>query len=179
MIKITCVNCGKKLEAPDESAGKKGKCSFCFSIFEVPQSAAAAKDDADLKQDPDAPESEFGVEFTRKIIKAIENLEEARKYKAVGGKINRDLALKLQSMMQGSMYPKDILKDVKRIIREQDKGSDVFVKRMKIVMECLNDLKRGGKGEEEIKKEWERLARAGWRKRISEMKDDAKARVKE
>ncbi len=29
MINIICFNCGKSLEAPDEAAGKKGRCSGC------------------------------------------------------------------------------------------------------------------------------------------------------
>ncbi len=36
MIKITCKECGKILEAPEEAAGKKGKCPECGSVFVVP-----------------------------------------------------------------------------------------------------------------------------------------------
>lgn len=35
MIKVTCSKCGKKLQAPDESDGKKGECPDCGSVFEV------------------------------------------------------------------------------------------------------------------------------------------------
>ncbi len=35
MIKIICFNCGKSLEAPDEAAGKKGRCPGCGEVFEV------------------------------------------------------------------------------------------------------------------------------------------------
>lgn len=35
MIKIACSNCGKKLEAPDESAGKRGKCPGCSAVLTV------------------------------------------------------------------------------------------------------------------------------------------------
>jgi DNA-directed RNA polymerase subunit RPC12/RpoP len=36
MIKLICLNCGKKLEASDEAAGKKGKCPDCGEVFDVP-----------------------------------------------------------------------------------------------------------------------------------------------
>ncbi len=36
MIKITCTNCGKQLEAPEGAAGKKGKCPGCEEVFNVP-----------------------------------------------------------------------------------------------------------------------------------------------
>ena len=36
MIKITCAECGRHLEAPDDAAGKKGKCPGCGAVFEVP-----------------------------------------------------------------------------------------------------------------------------------------------
>ncbi len=36
VIKITCTNCGKKLETPEEKAGTKGKCPACGEVFEVP-----------------------------------------------------------------------------------------------------------------------------------------------
>lgn len=36
MIKITCVNCGMKLEAPGESAGDRGECPRCSEVFDVP-----------------------------------------------------------------------------------------------------------------------------------------------
>lgn len=37
MIKLTCENCGKKLEAPDEAEGKKGRCPYCRTIFALPK----------------------------------------------------------------------------------------------------------------------------------------------
>jgi hypothetical protein len=36
MIKIICPNCGKRLEAPEEAAGGKGKCPDCGMVFDVP-----------------------------------------------------------------------------------------------------------------------------------------------
>lgn len=39
-IKVTCPACGKILNAPDSSAGKKGKCS-CGNVCVVPATAAA------------------------------------------------------------------------------------------------------------------------------------------
>ncbi len=35
MIKITCKECGKKLEAPAEAEGKKGRCPECRTVFVV------------------------------------------------------------------------------------------------------------------------------------------------
>ncbi len=159
MIKITCSGCGKKLEAPEESAGKKGKCSCCREIFEIPEAGAKISG-----KDAAAGKSGFGEENTKIIIKALENLDDARRYKTVAGGINRMLALKFQSIQQGSMLPKDILKVLKSIIKEHDKSSDVFVNRLKTVTSCLNDLKRRGKGEDEIRKEWAGLAKGGWKK---------------
>ncbi len=40
MMKITCKKCGKKLEAPDEAEGKKGKCPDCGMIFVVSRECA-------------------------------------------------------------------------------------------------------------------------------------------
>lgn len=40
MIKATCKNCGKKLEAPDEVAGKRGRCPECKAVFEITCDAA-------------------------------------------------------------------------------------------------------------------------------------------
>jgi len=37
MFKITCAKCAKRLEAPDEAAGKKGKCPECEEIFDIPE----------------------------------------------------------------------------------------------------------------------------------------------
>ncbi len=159
MIRITCSGCGKKLEAPEESAGKKGKCSCCRAIFEIPGAGAETSG-----EDAAAGKTGFGEENTKIIIKALENLDEARKYKTVTGGINRTLALKFQSMLQGSMLPKDIVKELKSIIKEHGKGSDVFAGRLKTVTDCLNDLKRRGIGEDEIRKEWAVLAKGGWKK---------------
>lgn len=36
LIKITCDNCGRKLEAPDGAEGRKGKCPGCGEVFHVP-----------------------------------------------------------------------------------------------------------------------------------------------
>lgn len=40
MIKVTCVKCGMKLEAPDEAAGKKGRCHGCGTVLDMPGSEA-------------------------------------------------------------------------------------------------------------------------------------------
>ncbi len=40
MIKITCKECGKKLEAPDEAEGKKGRCPYCKTVFVLPERCA-------------------------------------------------------------------------------------------------------------------------------------------
>ncbi len=45
MIKITCTNCGKHLEAPDEAAGKRGRCPECGEVFHLPSSETARKPD--------------------------------------------------------------------------------------------------------------------------------------
>ena len=37
MIKFRCKNCGKKINAPEKHAGKKGKCPKCKAILVVPQ----------------------------------------------------------------------------------------------------------------------------------------------
>lgn len=37
MIKFRCKNCGKKINAPEKHAGKKGKCPKCKTILVVPQ----------------------------------------------------------------------------------------------------------------------------------------------
>ncbi len=45
-IKVTCNNCGGVLHAPDDSAGKKGRCPTCGTVLtinaDMPNSAAAA-----------------------------------------------------------------------------------------------------------------------------------------
>lgn len=43
MIKLSCKECGKKLEAPDGAEGKKARCPECSSIFEVPSENAAGR----------------------------------------------------------------------------------------------------------------------------------------
>ena len=43
MIKVTCRNCGKHLEAPDGAAGRKGKCPGCGEVFEVPPGRTEGK----------------------------------------------------------------------------------------------------------------------------------------
>ena len=35
MMKISCVFCGKNLEAPDDAIGKKGKCPGCGEILDI------------------------------------------------------------------------------------------------------------------------------------------------
>jgi hypothetical protein len=35
-IEITCIGCGKVLHVPDVAAGKKGKCTHCGAILQVP-----------------------------------------------------------------------------------------------------------------------------------------------
>lgn len=42
MIRINCVNCRKKLEAPEEAAGKKGRCPGCGQVFDLPSKISAA-----------------------------------------------------------------------------------------------------------------------------------------
>jgi phage FluMu protein Com len=34
-MNICCVFCGKKLEAPDNAIGKRGKCPRCGEIFDI------------------------------------------------------------------------------------------------------------------------------------------------
>ncbi len=158
MIKITCRECRGKLEAPEEAVGKKGKCFHCGAVFEVPGSVSAADE---------APgESVLGEEHELKIIRALESLDVARKFKSAGGGINRDLALKIQSIAQGSKLPGEVIKDLKGIIKEHGCSSDIFADKLKHVISCLNDLKRAGKSDEDVKREWERLARSGWKKKI-------------
>ncbi len=35
-IQVVCTQCGKKLIAPDQAAGKKGKCPDCGTVFQIP-----------------------------------------------------------------------------------------------------------------------------------------------
>ena len=43
-IKLACSGCGKKLEAPGEAAGKRGRCPGCGEIFIVPAGEKRAAD---------------------------------------------------------------------------------------------------------------------------------------
>src|SRR5262249_44775069 len=40
MIKFPCPTCSRTISAPDESAGRKGKCPSCQAIMVVPTRAA-------------------------------------------------------------------------------------------------------------------------------------------
>ena len=33
---VTCPNCGRRLTAPEEAAGKKGRCNACQTVIEIP-----------------------------------------------------------------------------------------------------------------------------------------------
>lgn len=35
MIKITCANCGKKLQAPEEAVGEQCRCPHCKNVFRI------------------------------------------------------------------------------------------------------------------------------------------------
>lgn len=41
-MKLACPQCGKLLEVPDASAGKRGKCPACQTVFLIPDSGATA-----------------------------------------------------------------------------------------------------------------------------------------
>lgn len=43
-MKIICSYCQKSLEAPDESAGGKGKCPRCGEVFEIPGEKAKTEE---------------------------------------------------------------------------------------------------------------------------------------
>lgn len=42
MIKVSCSGCGRRLEAPDEAAGKKARCPGCGAVFELSASLAGS-----------------------------------------------------------------------------------------------------------------------------------------
>jgi DNA-directed RNA polymerase subunit RPC12/RpoP len=41
MIAFDCAHCGRKLQVPDEQAGKQAKCPGCGQLTAIPQPAAA------------------------------------------------------------------------------------------------------------------------------------------
>lgn len=46
MIKLACRNCGKRLEAPDGTAGRKGRCPGCGEVFAVPEAVLLSGESA-------------------------------------------------------------------------------------------------------------------------------------
>lgn len=169
MIEITCTGCKKKLKAPLEAAGKKGRCSECGSIFEVP---SAAGGDNIAESSPAGPGEAFGAENTEKILEALRNLDEVRRSKSIKGDIDQPLALKFQALMQGAMYPKDISREIGNMLKKESgkslaKSSKAVSAKLKAVNSCLIELKKRGKKEEEIRQEWARLARGAWREKES------------
>src|SRR5690349_1286623 len=62
MIAFNCPKCGSKLSVPDNTAGKKGKCSQCRELVTVPSVASAPSvrtscppPPPPLRLDPDEP----------------------------------------------------------------------------------------------------------------------------
>ncbi len=66
MIKITCYNCGKKLEAPDEAEGKQGRCPECKAVFMI-------TDGANLREGQSWASSSAGLskKITRKLTEKL------------------------------------------------------------------------------------------------------------
>ncbi len=68
MVKINCNNCGKKLEAPGEAAGKKGKCPGCGEVFVIPEAVFSHEGSADSYIGQNAPgKQESAVDTPREI----------------------------------------------------------------------------------------------------------------
>ena len=61
-MKLTCSNCGKRLTAPDEIAGKRGKCPGCGHVFVVrpPTQRGFPKDPEKGKEERAAPKGKTG-----------------------------------------------------------------------------------------------------------------------
>jgi hypothetical protein len=58
MIRFDCPHCGKTLRAPEESSGKKAKCSGCGKGVVVPPPTASASDRVPLRSPPAVKEKE-------------------------------------------------------------------------------------------------------------------------
>ena len=43
VVEVSCPNCGVKLKAPDNMAGKKAKCKKCGTGFRIPGPASASE----------------------------------------------------------------------------------------------------------------------------------------
>ncbi len=175
MIKTTCPGCGEKLEAPDEAAGGKGRCAGCGEIFKVPPLPAAGPEGSEnaaeksggdktpeKRRAEDAREFELDDESIGKIVKALKNLEEARRCKSLKGELSQDLAFRFQAILQGSLRPGDMTREIKNIIKEEGRSSDVCSGKLKVVTDCINELRRSGIKDEKIQKEWAKLAAGGW-----------------
>lgn len=58
-ISVTCSECGKRIKAPDEAAGRKGRCPGCGAMLVISASetapAAVPKVEAEAEPDPVAP----------------------------------------------------------------------------------------------------------------------------
>ena len=59
-IKVKCGNCGKKLKAKDESAGKKVKCPDCGKILRIPEPVIDAVDDGFDSYDDNGFDDAYG-----------------------------------------------------------------------------------------------------------------------
>lgn len=54
-IEFDCEHCGKKIKAPDEASGRRGKCPFCQNSVYIP---APVSDEDLLDLEPEDPEFE-------------------------------------------------------------------------------------------------------------------------
>ena len=59
-IKVKCGNCGKKLKAKDESAGKKVKCPDCGKVMQIPEPVVDAIDDGFDSYDDNGFDDPYG-----------------------------------------------------------------------------------------------------------------------
>jgi hypothetical protein len=54
-IKVTCTNCGGVLHAPDDAAGKRGRCPSCGTVLTIPADGPAAAAVPPAPEPPAAP----------------------------------------------------------------------------------------------------------------------------
>lgn len=83
-IKFHCSHCGKRIEAPDQTGGKWGKCPACHNKVYVPQ--ARAPDEDDLKLAPlDQTEEQRQRQLMRETLELERSILEEREMPEGGG----------------------------------------------------------------------------------------------
>ncbi len=104
-IKLACSACGKKSEAPDEAAGKRGRCPGCGEIFIVP---GAEKKPADPKilskievRDP-ALREEVERMLEKRDYKVCPYIRRVYDYFSIMGKESKQLAV--QCLYRGTVH---------------------------------------------------------------------------